>query len=155
MEEYEQRYEASMQSLRELRAEYDALNDTNRQLVADGKAKLEAQQQELEAKAREFRKQKRDLVLASKHSRTGKPMSAKVAEQLEATETRKEAEVSVVRLDNIKLRGKLRRHEGLLRQKEELADGLHLIDFEQLKIENHAFNEKIEERNEVCAPIAR
>jgi predicted nucleic acid-binding Zn-ribbon protein len=29
-----------------------------------------------------------------------------------------------------------------------LADGLHLIDFEQLKIENQAFNEKIEERNE-------
>jgi len=32
---------------------------------------------------------------------------------------------------------------------EELADGLHLIDFEQLKIENQTYNEKIEERNEV------
>ena len=31
---------------------------------------------------------------------------------------------------------------------EELADGLHLIDFEQLKIENQTYNEKIEERNE-------
>jgi len=30
-----------------------------------------------------------------------------------------------------------------------LADGLHLIDFEQLKIENQTYNEKIEERNEV------
>ena len=30
--------------------------------------------------------------------------------------------------------------------KEELGDGLHLIDFEQLKIENQAYNEKIEER---------
>jgi predicted nucleic acid-binding Zn-ribbon protein len=29
-----------------------------------------------------------------------------------------------------------------------LADGLHLIDFEQLKIENQTLNEKIEERNE-------
>ena len=29
-----------------------------------------------------------------------------------------------------------------------MADGLHLIDFEQLKIENQAYNEKIEERNE-------
>ena len=35
-----------------------------------------------------------------------------------------------------------------LKQKEELADGLHLIDFEQLKIENQTYNEKIEERNE-------
>ena len=32
---------------------------------------------------------------------------------------------------------------------EELAEGLHLIDFEQLKIENQTYNEKIEERNEV------
>ena len=31
---------------------------------------------------------------------------------------------------------------------EELAEGLHLIDFEQLKIENQTLNEKIEERNE-------
>lgn len=31
---------------------------------------------------------------------------------------------------------------------EKLKDGLHLIDFEQLKIENQTFNEKIEERNE-------
>ena len=31
---------------------------------------------------------------------------------------------------------------------EQLADGLHLIDFEQLKIENQTLNEKIEERNE-------
>merc|ERR1711871_1570529 len=32
--------------------------------------------------------------------------------------------------------------------KEQLAEGLHLIDFEQLKIENQMLNEKIEERNE-------
>lgn len=31
---------------------------------------------------------------------------------------------------------------------DKLADGLHLIDFEQLKIENQTLNEKIEERND-------
>ena len=36
-----------------------------------------------------------------------------------------------------------------LLSQEELAEGLHLIDFEQLKIENQTYNEKIEERNEV------
>ena len=36
---------------------------------------------------------------------------------------------------------------------EELAEGLHLIDFEQLKIENQTYNEKIEERNEVGAVV--
>lgn len=36
----------------------------------------------------------------------------------------------------------------IYKKKEQLADGLHLIDFEQLKIENQTLNEKIEERNE-------
>jgi len=41
-----------------------------------------------------------------------------------------------VRLKNIHLSNQLKRIEQTLRQKEELAEGLHLIDFEQLKIEN-------------------
>jgi len=36
---------------------------------------------------------------------------------------------------------------------EELAEGLHLIDFEQLKIENQTYNEKIEERNEASVHV--
>ena len=38
---------------------------------------------------------------------------------------------------------------------EELAAGLHLIDFEQLKIENQSLNEKIEERNEELLKLRR
>lgn len=53
-----------------------------------------------------------------------------------------------VRLKNIHLTNQLKRIEATLRAKEELAEGLHLIDFEQLKIENQSLNEKIEERNE-------
>ena len=42
----------------------------------------------------------------------------------------------------------MRKLETKIRKKEQLAEGLHLIDFEQLKIENQSLNEKIEERNE-------
>jgi hypothetical protein len=42
-----------------------------------------------------------------------------------------------------------------LKEKEELGEGLHLIDFEQLKIENQTYNEKIEERNEVSRDTKR
>jgi chromosome segregation ATPase len=38
--------------------------------------------------------------------------------------------------------------ENAVKEKEELDEGLHLIDFEQLKIENQTLNEKIEERND-------
>ncbi len=42
-----------------------------------------------------------------------------------------------------------------MKEKEELGEGLHLIDFEQLKIENQTYNEKIEERNEVSRDTKR
>jgi histone deacetylase 6 len=67
---------------------------------------------------------------------------------IDCTDQEKEEEVQRVRLKNIHLVNQLKRIEQTLRQKEELAEGLHLIDFEQLKIENQSLNEKIEERNE-------
>lgn len=49
---------------------------------------------------------------------------------------------------NNRLRNQLRKLERSLRRKDELSKDLHVIDFEQLKIENQTLNEKIEERNE-------
>merc|ERR1719346_470493 len=93
----------------------------------------------------EFKKQ---VALNAINSRSGKPIPPKDIEQYLATDNRKEKEVVDVRLENIKLKNKLRKKELQLKSKEELAEGLHLIDFEQLKIENQTYNEKIEERNE-------
>ncbi len=70
------------------------------------------------------------------------------AHTIPTADQEKEEEVQRVRLKNIHLSNQLKRIEQTLRQKEELAEGLHLIDFEQLKIENQSLNEKIEERNE-------
>ena len=72
----------------------------------------------------------------------------KLLNQLEEQAAEKEAELEKVRLKNIHLRNQLRKLEGNLKRKEELSNELHLIDFEQLKIENQTLNEKIEERNE-------
>jgi hypothetical protein len=47
------------------------------------------------------------------------------------------------------LKNQLKKRDLQLKSKEELAEGLHMIDFEQLKIENQTYSEKIEERNEV------
>jgi hypothetical protein len=137
-----------MQSLSELRAEAQVINVTNKKIIEEYQEKLQEKTKEVTEKSEEFWKHKRTIALQAENSRTGKTLPEKFVEQLEANERKKEQEVITVRLENIKLRNKLRRHEQLLRQKEELADGLHLIDFEQLKIENQTYNEKIEERNE-------
>lgn len=63
-------------------------------------------------------------------------------------ESSKDQEVHQYRLQNIALRNRLANQEKILKKKEQLADGLHLIDFEQLKIENQTLNDKIEERND-------
>ncbi len=63
-------------------------------------------------------------------------------------------EVQRARLKNIHLANALKKLEASIREKE-LADGLHLIDFEQLKIENQSLNEKIEERNEELAKLRK
>ncbi|KAI8619521.1 hypothetical protein BC830DRAFT_1203630 [Chytriomyces sp. MP71] len=144
----EQRYANCMTALAALRTEYESQNQSDAKIESEYKAKLEERSAEAREKSEEFIKFKRSVALAAENSRTGKNIPPKQVAQLEATDQRKDMEVVAVRLDHIKLRNKLKRHEQLLRQKEELADGLHLIDFEQLKIENQTYNEKIEERNE-------
>jgi len=81
-------------------------------------------------------------------SRTGKPIPPNEIENYIKALEKKEEEVTQQRLENIKMTNKLKKKELQLQQKEELASGLVLIDFEQLKIENQTYNEKIEERNE-------
>ena len=67
-------------------------------------------------------------------------------EQFETAEQAREDALEKVRLRNISLRTNLRKLERTFRAREQLAEGLHMIDFEQLKIENQTLHEKIEER---------
>jgi uncharacterized coiled-coil DUF342 family protein len=144
-----------MAQVQELRKEHDELNLTNQKILADIKKKLEEKLLEVSTKTDEFVKYRKEIAKTSENARTGKVLSSKVVDQLEALENKKQKEVISARLENIKLRNKIKRYEQALRQKEELANGLHLIDFEQLKIENQTFNEKIEERNEECLKLRK
>jgi hypothetical protein len=111
-------------------------------------ARLEEKEEKVESVREAFTNFKTEIAKAAENSRSGKPIPRKIIRQFEETELRKDEDVSKVRLRNINLKTQLRKLEGKLREKEQLADGLHLIDFEQLKIENQTLNEKIEERNE-------
>lgn len=91
---------------------------------------------------------KRSVAQNAVYSRTGKKIQPNYIGMKEQSEFQKDEEVNQFRLQNIALRNRLANKEKVLKKKEQLADGLHLIDFEQLKIENQTLNEKIEERNE-------
>ncbi|XP_077166935.1 cilia- and flagella-associated protein 263 isoform X2 [Paroedura picta] len=53
-----------------------------------------------------------------------------------------------IRLKNDSLKVQKKKMQMQLKQKEELGEALHEVDFQQLKIENAQFLEKIEERNQ-------
>lgn len=100
-----------------------------------------------------FIKLKKEAGLKSVSSQNGKLLTGKEIEVYIDRERLKEADVIGVRIENLKLKNQLKKKENELKAKEEFGEGLHMIDFEQLKIENQTYNEKIEERNEVCFTI--
>ena len=77
----------------------------------------------------------------------GKGLSEDVIERRLNEEKVADDSARKARLLNAKLRRRLAHTEEKVRDKEELAAGLFLVDFEQLKIENGALQEKIDARN--------
>ncbi|KAL0020312.1 hypothetical protein WJX77_006680 [Trebouxia sp. C0004] len=96
-----------------------------------------------------------EVAKAAENSKTGRPIPHKVLSDYTKHEAVKDAELQKVRLRHLMLKAQLAKIEHRVKQKEELAEGLHLIDFEQLKIENQSLNEKIEERNEELAKLRK
>jgi len=86
---------------------------------------------------------KRDVF----NSAPGKPMSEKVQHFLEEKLRTKESVVGKLTLKNAALKQQILKMENQLQHKEEMGEVLHVIDFDQLKIENQQYLEKIEERN--------
>jgi len=65
----------------------------------------------------------------------------------------KDALIEKLRLKNTSLRTHVTKVDNQLKQKEELGDVLHYIDFHQLQIENKQLVKKIEEQNEELVRI--
>ncbi|KAA3674896.1 uncharacterized protein DEA37_0009732 [Paragonimus westermani] len=153
--DYEQRYNKYISSLTELKNEYQSMQATYHKQIEEMKRVCADRQREVDDAYREFTNYKYNIGKKALHSRTGRPINPKELEAMLNAEQKKEAIVMEVRLENIKLRNEVAKVEAILKSKEQLAEGLHLIDFEQLKIENQTYNEKIEERNEELAKLKR
>ena len=93
------------------------MNQSNLKVVEELLVKLAEKKTEVVGKEEEFKTFKHSISLNAAHSRTGKPFLPKDIEQLEALEERKELEVTTVRLENLRLKSRLKRQEQLLRQK--------------------------------------
>jgi hypothetical protein len=144
----EQRYYKCLSQVNELRDELKRLQQQHSKSAVEMKRRLDDKQGKADEIKEAFVEFKREILRGAENSRTSKPIPPKLIASFEKAEEEKDADLEKMRLSNINRRNHLRKLEQTLRQKEKLADGLHLIDFEQLKIENQTLNEKIEERNE-------
>lgn len=100
---------------------------------------------ELRKEAHEF---KRDIVVGAENFRTGATMAEKVVKYMEDKLRQKDVYVEKMKLKNANTRSAIAKLEGQLKQKEEMGDVLHFIDFHQLQIENKQYVMKIEKRNQ-------
>jgi DNA repair exonuclease SbcCD ATPase subunit len=144
--EVENRYFHALRQAADLGAELVQVQLNYDHVALDMKTRLEQKQDRVRELREGYAAARSEAVKGGAGGQRIVP--GKLLKQFEEQGARKEQELERVRLKNIHLRNQLRKLEGNLRRKEELSNELHLIDFEQLKIENQTLNEKIEERNE-------
>jgi hypothetical protein len=144
----ETRYFQALRQVSDNRAELEKVQLSYDHMVLDMKTRLEQKQEKVRELKTTYSEVKTQVALGTGAGSTGRLIPPKTLKLLEEQAEEKEGELEKVRLKNIHLRNQLKKLEGNLRRKEELSNELHLIDFEQLKIENQTLNEKIEERNE-------
>jgi chromosome segregation ATPase len=94
-------------------------------------------------------------LLINAESKKGTKITQEQIETWLTEEKMLEDEIKQFRIVNIKNSLELNRLNKELKKLEEYFEGLHLIDFEQLKIENNTLTEKIEDRNEEIEKLRR
>ncbi|XP_078286755.1 cilia- and flagella-associated protein 184-like [Rhinoraja longicauda] len=146
--DYDQRYAKFMDALAKVQDTYEEEHASYQGQVDDLSGKCEEQQQLTDYAWRMFQSRKKVVAKNVINKRPGRQSALQELERVQNIEEQKEKETRQIRFLTIKMKNKLKYYEHQLKAKEELADGLNLIDYEQLKIENQSYSEKIEERIE-------
>jgi hypothetical protein len=143
----EQKVEIATRELEELKEEVERRKSEWGKSVDN----LRAEMEEIETGLTEIKKAtyefKRDIVQSALSERTGKVVAEKVIRYFEDKMRSRDTTLEKIRLKNSTLKTQKNKLMLQLKQKEEMGEVLHAIDFDQLKIENHQYMAKIEERN--------
>ena len=134
-------YEELQKDIEETKVSSERLIDTLRAVLEETDTRIS----ELKKDAYEF---KRDIVVGAENFRSGKTMAEKVIKYMEEKLRQKDAVIEKMRLKNATLKSQIQKVDAQLKQKEEMGDVLHYIDFHQLQIENKQYVARIEERNQ-------
>jgi len=144
----EGKYFNMLSHVHQIRLELQQTQDRYNGIARELQGRLEEKQKNCIDIKKAFRGLMTEVSKNAVYTKTDRGIGDRRLREWDKTEEEKIQELQLLRLENIRLRNTMTKNQNLLKKKEELAEGLHLIDYEQLKIENQTLCEKIEERNE-------
>ncbi|KAL9986980.1 hypothetical protein ACROYT_G001210 [Oculina patagonica] len=144
----EQKCDIAQRELEELRDEIEKLKDESEKILDNFRAVME----EADIRSAEVKKAsyefERDIVKGAVNQRTNKVIAERVTRYIEDKLRARDTTIEKLRLKNSTLKVQKRKLHMQLKQKEEMGEVLHEVDFNQLKIENQQYLEKIDEKNQ-------
>jgi len=144
----EQKCDVATRELEELREEIDRMSESAEKKLQNFRAVME----EADIRFSEVKKAQyefnRDIVNGAINTRTNKVVAEKLIRFIEDKLRARDTLIEKLRLKNSTLKVQKKKLQLQLKQKEEMGEVLHEVDFNQLKIENSQYLEKIDERNQ-------
>lgn len=144
----QEQYQTYMDLMENLKVQHQRSLDLHQHRMEELCQQSQEKLKQVEHEIRSFAVLKNEAAVKALTGKVGRQATLEKVEQLLADEQKKEDELACVRLNNIKLKNKVCKLEAALHSQQQLADGLLLMDFEQLKTENQTFKEKFKERGE-------
>nr|CAH7741378.1 unnamed protein product [Callosobruchus chinensis] len=132
--------------------ELTELDNTQRKTINEElsnlKAKRKAKFEELTEMFKNMQDRELEIGTGLIHTKTGNPIPDKLIEKLLRRQRIQMETVSSMRLKFIQLKEMVNEKQEAIALLDNIGEGLHLMDYEQLKVENRSFADKIEERDE-------
>lgn len=144
----EQKCDIAQRELEELRDDIDKLKDDSERILDNYRANIEEAELKIQETKKAFYEFDRDICKGSVNPRTNKVIAEKVLRYYEDKYRARDTLIEKLRLKNSTLRVQKKKLQLQLKQKEEMGEVLHEVDFNQLKIENQQYLEKIDEKNQ-------
>eukprot|EP00771_Trimastix_marina_P000510 gnl/Trimastix_PCT/1531.p1 GENE.gnl/Trimastix_PCT/1531~~gnl/Trimastix_PCT/1531.p1 ORF type:complete len:385 (-),score=123.06 gnl/Trimastix_PCT/1531:79-1233(-) len=117
-------------------------------LIEETQALVQATDQYIGDLRKENYEFRRDILMGAQNPRTGKIMAEKFVQYCEARLKAKAALIEKLRLQNTAHHGQYKKYKAQVDQNNETGDTLDEIDYQQLKIENRQYQQKIQQRND-------
>eukprot|EP00899_Mesostigma_viride_P027683 jgi/Mesvir1/809/Mv17399-RA.1 len=143
----EEKLEVATSEIEILTSEIEKVKQEGERLLDEIRSEMEETEVRMAETKKDTYEFKRDIVVGAESSRTGRTVAEKMTRYLEEKLRAKDTMIEKLRLKNATLKTQISKMEQQLNQKEEMGEVLHVVDFDQLKIENQQYLERIEERN--------